>query len=415
MTEEEAQLHLLGSLIEANEIYSHYIDIGAPNELNPNPTMRANIRGALDQLLLTAATANNFHINASNDDQKASQQMLLSPNHGNTDVSRDRPSPMIHNILAIHSSVPHSTPNNSADSPVRHLIKLHNRSGVCVSSGLSYEETIRLEYLVRHIYDDCYQMIINSLEDAQSFIRFRATEQFNLLIERLRLGRPTTPDSLQRRLHPSPQTIHRVHKPGHNDVASAHHTDQPITGAHDHHHANNDVKHSPSNDTVAHNGTNNANDNDNSNDPLHVIIHQPPPSSRFDTGNVEQSVLNFGQSASSIVGAEISCGRSIMTSGQSLFSPSGVAATSSGLGFGGTALVQDINLSKSTNHNAPFLGSPSPSPPPSSQQQLQPIELLHHHHQWYYHHSSIIPTSRVVLPPLAVSSSPSHVSDCSSS
>jgi hypothetical protein len=53
---ERAQQSLLNALIEANAIYSFYIDQGAPNELRLTPALRRSTRAALDQLLFRAAT-----------------------------------------------------------------------------------------------------------------------------------------------------------------------------------------------------------------------------------------------------------------------------------------------------------------------------------------------------------------------
>jgi hypothetical protein len=62
VTTEKAQRHLLSSLIDAKAIYAHYIDIGAPNELNLSPSIRSNVRASLDSLLMRAATANYLYV-----------------------------------------------------------------------------------------------------------------------------------------------------------------------------------------------------------------------------------------------------------------------------------------------------------------------------------------------------------------
>jgi hypothetical protein len=65
---EIAQQNLLSALIDANVIYTHYVEDGAPMRVQLEPSMRVATRGVLDQLIMQAATAHNLSVHMQIDD-----------------------------------------------------------------------------------------------------------------------------------------------------------------------------------------------------------------------------------------------------------------------------------------------------------------------------------------------------------
>jgi hypothetical protein len=149
---ELAQNHLLNALIEANSIYSYYIDIGAPNELNLAASHRIQIRAVLDAIIMTAATANNIHLPS----HASSPPLPLSISHGSSDI-----------------------PTGATGDGVI------TRKGLSVSRQLTVDEAIDLELKVRSIYNGCLNIVI-ALLDANCFQRFRLSDSFRTLLDNLR-------------------------------------------------------------------------------------------------------------------------------------------------------------------------------------------------------------------------------------
>jgi hypothetical protein len=150
---EHVQQHLLAVLIEANAIYSHYIDNGAPNELNLSQTMRHGIRATLDNLLLRAAMAGNF---------------TTSGSSGGSGTTSHR-----------------GSNNDCSPVAVGAATGLVSRGGVTVSRQLHVDEAYSFLRELLTIFDASQKIVVGYL-DAHCFDRFRTSNGFSQLISGLR-------------------------------------------------------------------------------------------------------------------------------------------------------------------------------------------------------------------------------------
>jgi hypothetical protein len=219
---ELAQHHLLSALIEANSIYSYYIDIGAPNDLNLSPALRRQTRAALDTILIRAITANNMHL-PSRGGVSSPPPAALSPTGPpvrDSVLSPTLPLPFRSSVASPMTAGPSPSPratdvispNHIGDDavilrasplPQRGTVddlnigvavsppKLITRKGVSVSSRLTVEECLSLECEVRTVFDAC-QGVVVALLDLNCFQRFLASDVFRNLLENLR-GVTTNP------------------------------------------------------------------------------------------------------------------------------------------------------------------------------------------------------------------------------
>jgi hypothetical protein len=172
ITREQAQRYLLKSLIEANAIYAHYVDIGAPNELDITPAMRISIRSTLDGVAIRAATANNLHI--------------MGP-RGKSTTSVPSPPTLAGLGNEVEEMVPRALV--AAAKPMELLV----HHGVTVSTGLSIDMARALEHEIRfELFTECQQRVIDAL-DGRCFQRFIASDMYTKWITWLRDGGAITP------------------------------------------------------------------------------------------------------------------------------------------------------------------------------------------------------------------------------
>jgi hypothetical protein len=167
---ELAQHRLLSAIIEANSIYSYYIEIGAPNELNLGAPIRLQTRGVLDAIVMAAATANNMDL----------------PQHASSaSSSSSTPLPQALPVVSITNTSNDSGHETLTETDRRSTVKVLTRKGVSVSTQLTVEEAVDLELKVRSMFDGCLDSVVTLL-DTNCFQRFRLSDSYQTLLNNLR-------------------------------------------------------------------------------------------------------------------------------------------------------------------------------------------------------------------------------------
>jgi hypothetical protein len=379
---EDAQQHLLASLVEANTIYSHYIDNGAPNELNLSQTMRLQVRATIDNVAIRAATANNHYI----------QQPRHSPahiSHLNTSNTLTAPTSnnTTENTLIGAPDIPHSpggggagsgggtttTPASVTPSFVPRMaslpVRLITRQGVSVSSLLSVEEAAMLELDLRDAFTDC-QNLIAALLDINAFARFRASDLFQQLIMAgwfWRLSGMSSADDRQIRApaaHPNANAVHPLpYALAGHDNKHAHTTIEVRT----------DMEERAAFAGGRHPGTTNGGGPTGTNNhhlPPPMVVHHPS----FSPGEAPPSPLVFGapgtgpasrlaapMSVLSVGGGTYNGTRDGRAGGLAAPSMSGAGSTT-GLGFGGAKMTGHRLFQVGSYHSSIAAGGPGGSP-----------------------------------------------------
>jgi hypothetical protein len=150
ITTEQAQLHLLSTLIEATDIFAHYIDIGAPYELKMDPATRTQIRATIETLKLRAAIAGIVTLSSSGS---------VTPTATTSDRSLTPLSPI---------------PSQQSCTG----------NGITISGQLSIEDAIQLEVEARTMFSPLQESIINVTE-VTCYQRFRISDNYMKLVAML--------------------------------------------------------------------------------------------------------------------------------------------------------------------------------------------------------------------------------------
>jgi hypothetical protein len=182
---EDALEHLLSSLIEANDIYNDYIDIGAPNHLDLPLSLAIQVRATLDYINVRCSTHNNLVIRT--------KRQAHTTRYYSEDSSTTRPIPTISTAAVDDTNEnkggQHDDNNSSpptpapirAPPPSARLITRRGVASVAVSSLLTLDEIKSFHFEVREAFNDCSYLVVNNL-DGLIFQRFRGSEMFQQLL-----------------------------------------------------------------------------------------------------------------------------------------------------------------------------------------------------------------------------------------